>query len=160
MENINNYLIIIVGLMSFYVCLMMYLKYRNRMSSFTPVSSGIPNVESEPGEIIMKPEKNIYETEDTRMQYPLLPPVNPNVRNRKIVSDIPANPNLYSNQDYSSKEYLLDTPPAENTNQLVYSGGDTQMIKVPLQYNYPYNEQLRSQDILITPYNIVKYGNC
>jgi hypothetical protein len=26
--------------------------------------------------------------------------------------------------------------------------------------NDPYNEQLRSQEILITPYNTIKYKNC
>jgi hypothetical protein len=35
------------------------------------------------------------------------------------------------------------------------------MIEIPLQMNYPNdNEQLRSQKILVTPYNKIKYGLC
>jgi hypothetical protein len=94
------------------------------------------------------------------MKYPLLPPVNPMARNRIVKYDIPASPQLYNNQPYESTEYLLDTPPDKFTNELVYSGGDTQLISVPLQYNYPYDETLRAQDILITPYNKVKFGTC
>ena len=157
MENINSYLIIIVSLLAFYYILMLYIK---QQSKFTPVDSGIPAVEQSETVIPIAEEPNTYLTEDTRMQFPLLPPVNPNARKRIIQNVIPANPDLYSSQPYSTPEHILDTPPTENTNQLVYSGGQTSMIKIPLQYNYPYSDQLRSQDILITPYNKVKYGNC
>ena len=33
------------------------------------------------------------------------------------------------------------------------------MIKIPLQYNEPYDEPLRTQNILINDYNVIKYGN-
>ena len=155
MENINNYLVIVAALLAFYVILMLYIK----SSKFTPIDSGIPAVE-QPTELdIILPEKNIYETEDTRMQYPLLPPVNPMVRRRVIRDTIPANQDLYTSQTYDTNDSVLDTP-SVNTNELLYSGGETQMLSIPLQFNYPYNEQLRSQDILITPYNKIKYGNC
>ena len=149
--------------MAFYLVLMLYIKYgykKQQQSNFTPVDSGIPAVEELPKPIVPKFEQNVYETEDTRMMYPLLPPVNPMALQRVIKSDIPANPDLYSSQTYESSDYILDTPPTANTNQLLYSGGNTELISVPLQYNYPYPEQLRSQPVLITPYNKIKYGNC
>ena len=157
MENINIYLIIVAALMGFYVCLMLYIKYRP--SKFSEIPE-IPDIERPPQNIPITYQPDTYITEDTRMQYPYLPPVNPMIRKRTIKSVIPANQDLYTSQTYNSSDYVLDTPPTENTNQLMYSGGDTQMINVPLQFNYPYDEQLRSQSILITPYNKVKYGNC
>ena len=159
-ENINIYLIIVAALLGFYLLVMLYIKYGYRTSKFTPVSSGIPDIEQEPLNIPLIYEPNVYETSDTRMQFPLLPPVNPMVRNRIIKNVIPANPDLYTSQTYESSDYILDTPPTEDTNQLLMTNGENQMISVPLQINYPYTEQLRSQDILITPYNKVKYGNC
>ena len=161
MDNINGYLIIVACLMVFYVLLMLYLKYGYKSpSKFTPVESGIPDVERPAQKIPLNYEPNVYETEDTRMQYPLLPPVSPMVRKRIIKNTIQANPDLYTSQTYDSSDSILDTPPTVDTNELVYSGGDTQMINIPLQFNYPYDEQLRSQNILVTPYNKVKYGNC
>ena len=159
MENINNYLLLIISLMTFYCIIMLYLKYgyKHNLSSFTPISSGIPDVSDIPIIDKLKPVPDIYLSEDTRMQFPLLPPVNPIARQRIIETSIPAN--LYTNQTYDTEYSILDEPQTNNTNQLIYSGGDTKMIKIPLQYNYPYNEQLRSQDILITPYNKIKY-NC
>lgn len=35
----------------------------------------------------------------------------------------------------------------------------TELLQIPLQSNDPYNEPLRTQDILITDYNKIKYGN-
>jgi len=160
MENINDYLFIILALVVFYFLLMVYLKYGYKQTTFTPVESSIPDIEQKPKEINVVYTPNIYETEDTRMKYPLLPPVNPMARNRTIKDVIPASTQLYNSQPYESTEYLLDTPPDTLTNELVYSGGDTQLISVPLQYNYPYDETLRAQDILITPYNKVKFGTC
>jgi len=159
MENLNNYLFILAILLAFYVSILVYLKYGFKQP-FSPVESGIPAITkpSQPTPLIYEP--NVYETEDTRINYPYLPPVSPMVRQRVIRSVIPANSDLYTSQSYTSKESLLDTPETPDTNQLVYSGGDTQMISVPLQFNVPYNEQLRSNDILVTPYNKVKYGNC
>jgi hypothetical protein len=95
---------------------------------------------------------------DTRYEYPLVPPVNPMVYKTIIENNIPASPALYSNQDTLSN-YTLEQPSIGDTNQLNYSGGTTQLIKIPLQYNEPYNEQLRTQEVLITPYNRIKYSN-
>ena len=155
MENINGYLLIIVALLTFYFIFMLYIK---STSKFTPV--GIPATNVLPQQITTNLEPNVYETEDTRMQSPLLPPVNPMVRGATVQSTSFANPDLYNSQTYETSDYLLDNPPTNGTNQLVYSGGDTQLINIPLQYNYPYNEQLRTQQVLITPYNKIKYGVC
>jgi hypothetical protein len=160
MDNINDYLAIVAVLLAFYVVMMLYLKYGYRASQFTPVDSGIPDVERPPQLVPILPQRNVYETEDTRMQYPLLPPVSPMVRGTIRKDVIPANQDLYTSQSYDTSNGILDTPPTQNTNELLYSGGDTQMISVPLQYNYPYNEQLRSSNILVTPYNKIKFGNC
>ena len=156
--EINNYLYIILILMMFYCAIIIYLKMQ--YSSFTPVDSGIPAIESKPNPIYIQEQPDVYLTEDTRMQYPLLPPVNPMARNRIISSDIPAERDLFNNQEYGTQYYVLDTPGADNTNQLLSSSGQLEMIKIPLQINEPFNEQLRSQDILVTPYNKVKYGTC
>ena len=161
MDNINEYLVIVACLMGFYVVLVLYLKYGYKQAvSFTPLDSGIPDIERQPQEVPIRYQPNVYETEDTRMQYPLLPPVSPMVRKRNIRNIIPANPDLYTSQTYESSDSVLDTPPTVGTNELLYSGGDTELINIPLQFNYPYDEQLRSQPVLITPYNKVKYGNC
>ena len=160
MDNINDYLAIVAVLLAFYVVIMLYLKYGYRASQFTPVDSGIPDVERPPQMVPILPQQNVYETEDTRMQYPLLPPVSPMVRGTIRKDVMPAEQDLYTIQSYDTYNGILDTPPAQNTNELLYSGGDTQMISVPLQYNYPYNEQLRSYNTLVTPYNKVKFGMC
>lgn len=97
---------------------------------------------------------------DTRNDYPTVPPVNPNVYKSLIVNSIPVENGLYSNQPYDINGYELQQDPSVNrsdTNQLVYSGGTTQIIKIPLQMNEPFNEQLRTQEIMITPYNRIKY---
>jgi hypothetical protein len=91
------------------------------------------------------------------MQFPLLPPVNPIARNTIIKNVIEASPLLYTDQTYETTNSVLGKPSTEGTNELVYSGGETKMMNIPLQYNYPYNEQLRSQNVLVTPYNNVKY---
>ena len=141
MENLDNYLLLIVAFLSFFVILMLYAKYHYRHEQFEPSESAGPQL------IPPAYEKNIYETEDTRQQFPALPPANPMVRKSQFIKNLPANQDLYDG-------------PTEQTNQLVYSGGTTEMIRAPLQMNYPYNEQLRSQNILVTPYNKVKYGSC
>ena len=153
MDNINSYLYIILALVVFFCAVILYFKF-NR-ANFTPNIPGVNFVSNlqEPG---ISQEPNVYETQDTRMESPLLPPVNPIVRKRIIVDNLPANSDLYSGQSYDTPYYILDTPPVDNTNQL----NENKLIKIPLQFNVPYDEQLRSQDILITPYNKVKYGTC
>jgi hypothetical protein len=159
MENINNYLMIIISLIGFYIFVIIYFKYIQTLK-FTPVTSNIPDVQKAETPITLLPEPNVYLTEDTRIQSPLSPPVNPIARKRIIQKNIPANRDLYNSQTYETKDYVLDTPETPNTNQLIYSGGETQLIKIPLQFNDPNQEQLRTQEILITPYNKVKYGTC
>ena len=157
MENINTYLLIIAILLAFYCAIMVYFKFKQ--AKFSPVESGIPAVEQPEQPIITRPEENVYQTEDTRMQYPLLPPVNPIVRNRQIINTLPVSNDMYSSQEYDTNYHILNTPPKPGVNQLNFSE-PTQLIKIPLHYNEPYGEQLRSQDILITPYNKIKYGSC
>ena len=157
MENINNYLVLVVALMVFFLVFMVYVKY-NTPQPFTPIESRIPNVEYTPPLPVMQVQPNVYQTEDTRMQYPLLPPVNPNVRNTLLRKRVKADNDLYNRQSYETSDFILDTPLDQNNNELLYSGGETTLIEIPLQYNEPYSEQLRSQEILITPYNHIKYG--
>ena len=151
MENINIYLYIIILLLAFFCGVVIYFKLKN---SFTPLNLPV-NLSNTPPPIVSQ-EQNVYETQDTRMESPLLPPVNPIARKRVIIDNLPASNELYSGQTYETGYHLLDTPPVENTNEL----NGLKLIKIPLQFNEPYTDQLRSQDILITPYNKVKYGTC
>jgi hypothetical protein len=151
------YVNLIIGLVSFFAAVLVYIKFiYKQQQSFTP--SDLPGSKSQPISLAAKMEPNVYETEDTRIFYPLQPPVNPNIRKARKLNKISSDSDLYNNQDYSSPEYLLNVPGVE-TNQLIYSGGKAKMLQIPLQFNEPYNEQLRSQEILITPYNCVKYGS-
>ena len=163
MENTSPCYLNTIGiLVSFFLIVILYLKYV-KGSQFKNLSEpnynlfedGPPQQEPLP---TIKRNPPVYER-DSRFTYSYLPPVNPNVNNATHENVIPADPDLYTIQPYVD-ETLLDFPIAENTNQLVYSGGNTQMITVPLQMNYPYNETLRSQKVLITPYNRIKYGTC
>jgi len=162
MENINSYLVLIAGLMGFYLILLIYLKYfyKENKDNFTPTESKIPDVERKTQNPQIQQESNVYETEDTRQEFYELPPVNPMVRRSKTLNSIQSSPDLFTDQPYDTDYSILDTP-ASITNELVYSGGETSMIEIPLQMNYPNtNEQLRSQKILVTPYNKIKYGLC
>ena len=163
MESIPRCYLYTFGLLvSFFLIIILYLKYV-KGSQFKNLSQpdyilfedGPPQREPLP---TIKRNPPVYER-DSRFTYSYLPPVNPNVNNAIQENVIPIDPDLYTIQPYVD-ETLLDVPVAENTNQLVYSGGNTQMITIPLQENYPYNEALRTQKVLITPYNKIKYGNC
>ena len=157
MENINDYLLLIIILISFFLIILICVKYFYKQNSkFSPINSRIPNVETQNYNIDLKTEPNVYQTEDTRMQFSALPPVNPIVRKRNIIDSIPVNQDLFT--PYFDTEFsILDTPPTLNTNEL----NNNTLIDIPLQMNYPNdNEQLRSQKILITDYNKIKYGNC
>ena len=136
-----NYLILLIVAIVFYFCM------KNR-SKFGEMKSTQPE----------SVEKQVYQL-DTRNEYPTVPPVNPVMYNAVLINSIPVDKGLYSQQDPTSFGYNIDeNQNTEATNQLEYSGGSTQLLKIPLQMNEPYNEQLRSQDILITPYNKIKYG--
>jgi hypothetical protein len=96
---------------------------------------------------------------DTRYYYPYTPPVNPMATQSVLVNQIKASPGLFYTQTATAQNALLDSNTNESTNELLYSGGDTQLLQIPLQYNVPYQpEILRSQPILITPYNRIKYS--
>lgn len=75
------------------------------------------------------------------------PPVGFNVFNSVTLSSVPVNENFLS---YQTESNLLN-----------YSGGDSKLVKIPLQINDPnQTEILRSQQILITQYNKHKYPGC
>jgi len=75
---------------------------------------------------------------ESRYRYPYSPPVHPQMEELTITDILP-------------KSY----PPE------VAEGLSSELINIPLQYNDPTREQLRSQPILITPYNRIKYsGQC
>ena len=136
------YLIILVILVAFFCIILLYVKYN--YSQFAV----IPDVFQAPVEIKPEVSKDIHYL-DTRYHYPELPPANPIVEKSVLLTVIPANSDLYSPMGN------IGSP----TNQLDYSGGTTEMIKIPLQMNVPYDEQLRSQEILITDYNKIKYSS-
>ena len=142
-----NYLILLATLIAFFCIIIFYTKYTKN------------NLQSNFG----KSEVNNKEIDsvlplDTRYTNPLVPPVYPNAYNTDVLNSVPVDKNLYTDQDFSTNEYILDEQKIGNTNQLNYSGGSTQLIKIPLQYNEPHNEQLRTQEVLITPYNRIKYS--
>ena len=88
---------------------------------------------------------DVYEL-DSRYNYKYNAPVNPMAMRSTIINSIPVSSELFHGA-------------VDNTNELSYSGGDTQLINIPLQYNSPNDsEVLRSQPILITPYNRLKYS--
>lgn len=132
-------------------------------SKFQPVD--IPDLKRrkttpEPFNVLPTPtgDPNVY-LNDSRYIYPYNPPVNPITRQTIIRKEIPASPDLYFT-NYSVDNALIDPQQQEPTNELYYSGGLNQMIEIPLQFNDPYEpEQLRSQKVLITPYNRIKYSN-
>jgi hypothetical protein len=147
-----NYLIILISLVVFFSILVIYLKKKNSTFDETTLIKNNQNIE----------QQQVYKL-DTRYDYPLNAPVNPIAYKSVVLNSVPVSKNLYSNQEIDSTGYILNENMNENqdTNQLNYSGGSTQLIKIPLQFNEPYNEQLRTQDVLITPYNKIKYGmNC
>jgi hypothetical protein len=132
-----KYLIILISLVVFFSIITIYLKNKDKFKT----------------KEINSKEQPVYKL-DTRYDYPLNPPVNPIAYKSVILNSVPVSKDLYSNEEMESTETM-------DTNQLNYSGGSTQLIKIPLQFNEPYNEQLRTQEILITPYNKIKYGiNC
>lgn len=71
-------------------------------------------------------------SQDSRYKFPLQPPVNPMVGNTEV---------MYGKE-------------------LNYSGGNGNIINIPLQMNYPFDEPLRSQTVFVTPYNQIKYSCC
>jgi len=147
-----KYLFILISLVVFFYIITVYLKKKNSTFDETTLIENNQNIE----------QQQVYKL-DTRYDYPLNPPVNPIAYKSVVLNSVPVSKDLYSNQEINSTGYILNENMNESidTNQLNYSGGSTQLIKIPLQFNEPYNEQLRTQDVLITPYNKIKYGmNC
>ena len=126
-----NFYLLIIG-----VLLIMLSLNMNCKSNFSPMDV------SEPSNVVI-PEYSPSVIEpyrlDTRYRFPTSPPVNTNVLETTLIDTFPGSAELYG----SVVPNLLD---------------NNELIKVPLQYNVPYNEQLRSQNILITPYNRIKYS--
>ena len=148
--------------MSFYLVVLVYLKYvyKKERDTFSPVQSKIPYIQYKGEDEKLEYQQNTYVSEDTRQQFSDLPPVNPMVRKTKTITSLQSSPDLFTDQPYNSKFSILDMPTSPS-NQLLYSGGETSMLEIPLQMNYPNDdEQLRSQKILVTPYNKIKYGSC
>ena len=143
------YLGILVSLLVFYCVILLYTKCSCK-ANFRAVPASLMLFEPATQEIYLN---------DTRTKFAEIPPVNPNVLKSEVLNVVPAN--MYSLQDYSVEGYLLDQPVKGSTNQLTYSGGNAELIRIPLQFNAPFDEQLRSQEILITDYNRIKYSsNC
>ena len=91
---------------------------------------------------------------DSRYKFHESSPVNPTTEKSVVYGTSIPSGEMYYPFD-QSKGFKWDS-----LNQLNYSGGNTQLLRIPLQMNEPNsNEMLRSQDILITPYNRIKYSN-
>ncbi len=73
---------------------------------------------------------------ESRYRMPYSPPVHPQMEELTVDNVLPA------------------SYPPELSNDL-----SKNLINIPLQYNDPTREQLRSQPILITPYNRIKYSD-
>lgn len=105
------------------------------------------------------PSENVH-YEDTRYQFPYSPPVNPIVAKTVLEKKIEATNYTPINDLINTSYSVVGNTPVQDTNELIYSGGKTELLKIPLQMNEPNSfEQLRSQDVLITPYNRIKYSN-
>lgn len=83
---------------------------------------------------------------DNRSYIEGFPPVGTNVIRSTLQTSFPGSPGLY---------YPVNNE--QPANLLNYSGGDSKLVKIPLQINDPTEEVLRSQQILITQYNKHKY---
>jgi len=75
----NVLYVMVLLLAAFYGIVMMY-----HSSKFNPVSSRIPDIERKPEPVKLNYEPDLYKTQDTRIQNPFIPPVNPNARDSVI----------------------------------------------------------------------------
>ena len=142
--------IITIGIV---IVLVLVLVLVSQKSSFVPIPLNLNSkVIVTPEDVLPKPMEpfNVYQF-DSRYQFPTMPPVNPMVSGSSVYDNIPVSPDL----DPSIM--------GQQTNKLEYSGGSSKLIKIPLQYNVNDSqnlEYLRTQDVLVTPYNKIKYGSC
>jgi len=144
---INCLLAILAILIAFFVIIAIYLKFNYQQ--FSPC---IPKTKKQ-----VKIHDKIVHELDSRYRYPELPPANPIVNGSYVETFSPSSSDLYSRQTYTSRYALLNQPDIGNANDL---NENVSIIKIPLQYNEPYEEPLRSQAILVNDYNKIKYGNC
>jgi hypothetical protein len=148
--KINCYLGIVNSLLIFFCLVLLYKKYISKFQ-VVPVKKYKKCVTF---------DDNVYQN-DSRYRYPYEPPVNPITKLSRVIDRIIPEKDLYTPFDNfyeinDSEHSILDNP---ELNELNYSGGSTKLIKIPLQMNEPNHfEQLRSQNVLVTPYNKVKYG--
>ena len=150
--KINCYLGITVSLLAFFFTVLIF----TRTSNFIVMPEN-----KEKNNKLLQNNKvfNVYQN-DSRYVYQYDPPVNPITGLSKIVDTLSPSPDLYTpfNNFYDvndSEHSILDN---QGLNELNYSGGSTKLIKIPLQMNAPNEyEQLRSQNVLVTPYNKNKY---
>ncbi len=137
------YLIIIILLLLFFM-------YTTK-SSFSPIDI----IDTTNDRILPIEDNSIY---NSRIEYPYNPPVNTNIKGSFIINKKIPSSDLYSNLAMvNGGKQLSPEPMQQNINELNYSGGSSTILEIPLQYNYPTNEILRSQKILITDYNKNKY---
>ena len=153
--NINCILSILAILIVFFIVNSIYLKYNYQKMSPITIINKSKNIRQR---VLDKSFHNVHEL-DSRYRYSELPPVNPMVNGSFVETNIPSSSDLYSSQTYNTPYTLLDQP-ENNTNELNYSGGSTTIIKIPLQYNEPFEEPLRTQAILVNDFNKIKYGQC
>jgi len=158
MGNINCYLGIFDCLLLFFLLVVLYTR-----SNFEvlPADKPEPVFKEPPYVSITRPDENAYQY-DSRYAFNYDPPVNPIVQFSKVIRKIKPESELYTPFDNyyeinDSEHSILDNN--DQLNELNYSGGSTKMYEIPLQLNDPGNtlEQLRSQNILVTPYNKIKY---
>ena len=116
--------------------LIILLSLKQCKSSFSSIT--LPDVSNENAIVGNSDIYNVTNF-DTRYTFPYNPPVNPMIMNTLLVNKIQGSSELFG----ETADNLLD---------------DQELIKIPLQFNDPYNEQLRSQNVLITPYNRIKYS--
>ena len=146
---INCLLAILAILIAFFVIIAIYLKFNYQ--KFSPIQI-IPKTKKQ-----VKFQDKIVHELDSRYRYPELPPANPMVDGTYVETFSPSSSDLYSRQTYTSRYALLNQPDINGANDL---NNNVSIIKIPLQYNEPYEEPLRSQAILVNDYNKIKYGNC
>jgi hypothetical protein len=152
MSNINCYLRILVIILIFFCVVLLYLKYKPSNFFVVPETK-----------VTFCPKLEQVHYLDSRYEFPDSPPVNPITRLSEIIDVIKPSPDLYT--PFSNYYEINDSthsiiPPTNNPNELEYSGGSNVLIKIPLQMNEPNEyEQLRSQNVLVTPYNRNKYSN-
>ena len=76
--------------------------------------------------------------------------------NYTYLNSIKSYPDLFTNQSYTSKEYILNEN--DNTSQKIINLQNDNVIKtIPLQYLDNRDDVLRTQSIYINKYNCVNY---